>query len=190
MDIIATFAKKFIRNYLQGSITDYDEIIEAAKMKVYEIDNQYDKIKYLNLILEGNNVAYEIHKPSCKNPVDCPTNLAHEAVTYFLAQELSGLGVQLNNDTFTRQEKTSSESKLDQIIEEMEKLKMGQEVIYEDLKKELEELKELYFLGKKKWNQLFLGKCLEMVASGVISETVSKQLIVTFNKTVSGLMNP
>jgi hypothetical protein len=51
-------------------------------------------------------------------------------------------------------------------------------------------LKNLYFIGKKNWCQNLAGKSLEMVASGVVSETVSKKLIsiagVTFNKLIQG----
>ncbi|MES2874185.1 MAG: hypothetical protein V4708_10715 [Bacteroidota bacterium] len=42
---------------------------------------------------------------------------------------------------------------------------------------EFQELKDFFILGKKKWYQLFLGKAAEMVISGVISETASKELI-------------
>ena len=56
-------------------------------------------------------------------------------------------------------------------------LKKGQELIYNDLLNEIEELKELYFLGKKNWKQLLAGKIIEMVTGGVLNETVSKELI-------------
>lgn len=177
MDIIAKFADEFVQRHLNVRITKYAEIIEAAREQLYDIDNQLDKIKFLNIILEGNSKAYDRHKPNCTAPDTCPINLAHESISYFLAQELAKLGVQLNEDTFSIDEKESADSKLDKILKELEELKMGHQIIYDDLKKELEELKELYFLGKKKWYQLFAGKCLGMVASGIISETVSKQII-------------
>ena len=59
---------------------------------------------------------------------------------------------------------------------------MGQQIIYDDLSAELQELKDFYILGKKKWYQLFLGKTAEMVIGGVISETVSKELINVMGK--------
>jgi hypothetical protein len=54
---------------------------------------------------------------------------------------------------------------------------MGQEIIYDDIIDGIEELKNLYFIGKKNWYQNLAGKSLEMVASGVVSETISKKLI-------------
>jgi len=190
MDIITKFADRFVQRHLKGRIDKYAEIIEAAREQLYDIDDQLDKIKFLNIILEGNNKTYDRHKPDCTAPDTCPINLAHESISYFLAQELARLGVQLNEDTFTIDEKESADSKLDKILKDLEVLKMGHQIIYDDLKKELDELKELYFLGKKKWHQLFSGKCLEMVASGIISETVSKQIInavePTFTKLIGG----
>jgi hypothetical protein len=53
------------------------------------------------------------------------------------------------------------------------------------LKQEIEELKALYIIGKRNWKQLLLGKTGEMVASGIVSEAVSKPLLdltkTTFN---------
>ena len=46
----------------------------------------------------------------------------------------------------------------------------------EILRIEIEELKNLYVLGKKNWKQLLLGKTGEMVSSGIVSEEVSKPL--------------
>lgn len=34
----------------------------------------------------------------------------------------------------------------------------------------------MYFLDKKNWSQLFMGKLTEMIASGVVSETMSKEI--------------
>ena len=67
------------------------------------------------------------------------------------------------------------------IVEDLKLLKLGQEVIYDDLLSELNELKEYYFLEKSSWKQLMLGKLTEMIAGGVISETVSKEIVNLVN---------
>lgn len=56
-------------------------------------------------------------------------------------------------------------------------MKHGQQIIYEELTDEINELKNLLFLGKKKWYQLLVGKSVEMVASGIVSETVVKGIL-------------
>ena len=67
------------------------------------------------------------------------------------------------------------------IVEDLKLLKLGQEVIYDDLLSELNELKEYDFLEKSSWKQLMLGKLTEMIAGGVISETVSKEIVNLVN---------
>lgn len=93
MDFIATLAGNFNRLYFRGHISKHEEIIDAAQTQLYKINAKYDKIKFLNILLEGNNTAYDKHKPQCTAPNTCPTNFAHESITYFLVQELDELGV-------------------------------------------------------------------------------------------------
>lgn len=183
MDIIMKLANRFVQQYLnpEHRLADDKEIIKEAIKQLDGVDNRLDKIRILNLILEGNAKAYNAHKLECNaaDPDSCATNIAHESVAYFLIQELNRLEVYLNEDTFTVEEKISADSNLDKVMRNLEELKIGHQIIYDDLMKEIDELKALYFLGKKNWYQLLVGKCLEMVASGVISETISKQIITS-----------
>ena len=181
MDIILEKAKRFADNYFQNP-SRYEELLSSAKDKVYDIDNPLDKIKFINFLLDRNNADYEKHKPKCSDPENCRYNYAYENIAYYLTQELNRLGVHFDEDTFTEEEKGSAESKLDKILKDLEEVKLGQQVIYEDLTKEINELRELFFLGKKKWYQLLVGKSVDMVASGVVSEVVSKQIIEEVKK--------
>ena len=181
MDIILEKAKRFADNYFQNA-SRYEELLSSAKDKVYDIDDPLDKIKFINFLLDRNNSDYEKHKPKCTDPENCKYNYAYENIAYYLTQELNRLGVHFNDDTFTDEERESAESKLNQILKDLNEVKLGQQVIYEDLTKEINELRELYFLGKKKWYQLLIGKSVDMVASGVVSETISKQIIEEVKK--------
>jgi hypothetical protein len=165
--------------YLEKGFTKYQEFIDAAKNELGDIDSPGDKIKFINTLLDSNNSEYSKHLPECTNPTGCPQNYAYEKVAYYLTRELNRLGVKLDDDTFTQDEKNQAESKLDQILKDLNEVKLGQQIIYEDLTKEINELRDLYFLGKKKWYQLFLGKSIDMIASGIVSETISKQIIET-----------
>jgi hypothetical protein len=176
MDIIIEKANNFEYNNFRN-FSNYEELLYEAKKEVCEIDNPLDKIKFLNILLLRSNSDYEEHKIGHKNS-DCESCYAYENISYHLMQELSRLGVHFNDDTFTDTEKQSAESKLDQILKELNEQKLGQQIIFE----EINELRELYFLGKKNWYQLFIGKSVEMVASGIISETVSKQIIDTLKE--------
>lgn len=64
-------------------------------------------------------------------------------------------------------------TKIDTIISELEKLGLGQEILYE----ELEELKELYSkLDKKNWGQVLKGKLIDLGLSKVISSDTMKAI--------------
>ena len=62
-------------------------------------------------------------------------------------------------------------------MSKIEELKLGHQIIYDDLLHEINELRELYFLGKRKWYQILAGKFVDMTVSGVISESISKEII-------------
>ena len=146
-------------------------------MLTYDFDDNMDKIKFLTVHLNLVDEEYQKHLKVCHNPEKCDQNEQAETFLYYLQQELKSLGVGLDNDTFTHEEKTFSESKLDQILKEFEDIKLGHQLIYDDIIKEIQELKDLHFLGKKKWHQLLAGKITEMTVGGIINETVSKDLI-------------
>ncbi|WPU99190.1 hypothetical protein SNE26_24565 [Mucilaginibacter sp. cycad4] len=177
MDYIKKRAEKFVSHYIEHQVDEHEKVINEAQSELYNINSPLDKITFLRVILEANDKEYRKHILVCTNKDECQVNYEHESIHYYLAKELDDLGIRINEDQFTREEQIAAEAKLDQVLQELEKIKMGQQIIYDDLSAELQELKDFYILGKKKWYQLFLGKTTEMVISGVISETVSKELI-------------
>lgn len=189
MDIIKKMAEDFVKYNISGGTSEYKELINDVKNKLYEIDDQSDKIKYLNIVLDGNQTEYNKHKLVCKNEEHCPTNFSHESISYFLGNELKKLGIVINDDTFTPRDKLEADSKLDKILEEIQTLKDGQQIIYDQIAKDIEELKELYYLGKKKWYRQFIGTAIEMTTSGIVSETASKSIIEVVKNNVLNLIS-
>ena len=66
---------------------------------------------------------------------------------------------------------------MDLLLKEIEKLHLGQQITYDDLLKEVSELKKYFYLGKKPFKDMLIGKLSEMIAGGVISETISNQIV-------------
>jgi hypothetical protein len=179
MDIIKKLAEDFSNYHFNRRSVDSEEIVSLAQSEIYKIDNHLDKIKFLNIVLERNAIDLEKHKIGCTNTTTCREDLAYANNTYFLTQELNRLGVQFNDDSFTSTEKNETESKLDKILQELKDIKDADQLLYDEFVKEINELRDLYYLGKKKWYQLLVGKGTEMVAGGIVSETVAKQVIET-----------
>ncbi|MGE7774156.1 hypothetical protein ACQKLP_05500 [Chitinophaga sp. NPDC101104] len=180
MDYIPERARRFLQTYFRD-IDNHESIISAISEELEVIFEKSEKVKFINLILEENNSKYVAHKSVCKKPDTCVLNYSHESINYFLTGRLRSLDIQIPEDAFTVKEKHAAEDRLDYILEDLSKIKAGQQVLYEEFKKEIEELRGLFYLGKKNWRQLLLGKSMEMVAGGIISETVSKQVIESFS---------
>lgn len=152
------------------------EVLEIVKSRINDIDNKNDKIKFLSICLKNTTSFYEQHLLQCTNPEVCERNYHYDAIIYYLQQELQRLGIILNEDIFTDKEIELSHNRIDELQNQLSKLEIGQEVVFDNI----EELKDLYYLGKKKWYQLLLGKLHEMTLSGIISETLSKGFIELF----------
>ena len=128
-------------------------------------------------------MGFDKHIPVCTTeaPKVCGINRFYEDSLFFMQQEIEELIGELDGSDFQEDEKLQYSGSMELIVEDLKLLKLGQEVIYDDLLSELNELKEYYFLEKSSWKQLMLGKLTEMIAGGVISETVSKEIVNLVN---------
>lgn len=185
MNYIQKRAEKFVLNNVKSEKPDYKEVISKAKLELLNIDSSIDKLTFLKIILETNARKLEEHLPTCSDKSSCQIDYSRESITYYLTQELNRLGIRTNNDQFTFEEKKIIESKLSELLTDIKGLKDGQQIIYDDLLEEIESLKELFILGKRNWFQLLVGKASEMVAGGIISETVSKEIIKAIGEVFS-----
>jgi hypothetical protein len=123
--------------------------------------------------------SYDKHLLICNatDKAECPSNRFHEDILFFLQEQLEDLETNLDVDEFSPTEKKVANDNLEKILYEINLLKLGQEIKYDDFKNEFEELKDYYFLNKKNWTEMFIGKLTQMVASGIIGETVSKEIV-------------
>lgn len=81
------------------------------------------------------------------------------------------------DNSFTAEEKIQMNAKLDEILAKLERTSLENEAIWTDMKADFEELRDLFELSKKTWRQLLIGKLTEWVAGGIVSETLSKQIV-------------
>jgi hypothetical protein len=174
---IESLSEEIVSRYIEHGIGDENKLISKVRSELYEIKPETDKLGFLTIILEANETEYQKHLIDCKNPKTCITNKQHQKVAYYLQQELADIGFEIPSDSFTSKEKDELNEKLDSLIEALiENEKLVQEQV-DQLKQEIEELKSLFIIGKKNWKQLLAGKTGEMVASGIVSEVVSKPLL-------------
>jgi hypothetical protein len=141
-----------------------------------------DQVNFIKSII--NTVSIEQEEYLSKS-IDKDELRSYHYVLFFLNQELDKYASEVEtDDSIEFTERADLSIKLNVIINELEKLKTdsetiqkGQVIIIEAFSAEFEELKTLYHLGKKNWRQNLFGKFGEMVVSGVVSETISKEVV-------------
>ncbi len=166
--------------------------IEGIRNELFEYRKDSHKLEFIDIILKLLKLGYDEHLKSCqykKDRLKCDINKNFENKLFFVQNEKDEIIERLDSSEFSIPERNTTNESLSGIIADLNKIKLGQELTYNDLYNELQELKDYYFLNKKHWTQLFIGRISEMVAGGVISETVSKEIVKTVLANYQGLIN-
>jgi len=177
MNIINEMALEFAE-YEYNSSDNAKDFIDNLKSELYRYNKNPDKLNFIDTVREYIQSEKDEHLKTCKNKDSCYELKDYSKILYFLSSLSEDYGVKLDNsDIFSKEEKYNYDDKLDKILHDLSELKKGQELIYDDLDNEIQDLKKLYFLGKKNWKQLLAGKTIEMITGGMISESISKDLL-------------
>jgi len=174
MDVIDQLAQEFLEENLD--FVQSDDFIPKLKQAAEYIDAKADRIRFITGIMEGVTGWIDNHRKDCKQ-ADCYAEGIYRKVSYFLQQELGRLGVVVDEDAFSTQERDAMHEKLEKILNELAQIKEGQGVVAQDV----EDLKDLMYLGKKKWYKQYVGTVSGWVTSGVIKEATAKPLLATMN---------
>ncbi len=179
MDKILVERINRIFNYQINNGSTVKKFIERIDEELILFKNISEKEKFLLMFCEKIKQERDEHEKTCDDPDYCKKSILLKESEYFVSQRLEENSfIHFKEmDFFSKEEKAVLNKKIDDLLFEVKILKMGQELIYNDLYTEFEDLKNLYFIGKKNWKQVFLGKLSEMVLSGVIDETISKKII-------------
>lgn len=85
-------------------------------------------------------------------------------------------------DKFSSDESRTLKAKINELGDRLSRIEVGQQITYDDLIQELEELKKLLdVLGKKNWLQILKGKLVD-AGFGVIADQVSELIIEIFKE--------
>jgi hypothetical protein len=120
---------------------------------------------------------YEEHLPKCNSKEDCPHNFFYESLMFFLNEMRLRLSENLSAEDFKDEDVIRYRTGIDEIIAKLNEIQLGQQITYDDFAEQFEEMKSYFFMSKNSWNSMLVGKFVEMVCAGVISETVSKQIV-------------
>jgi len=180
MNIIQRHAGTFFRtNGYSRSGRKCKDIIDDVKLALYGYNKDSYKLQFIERLILLYKEAFDKHLPSCTatNKSECPENQFYEDVIFFLQEELENLERTLDLNEFSPTERKTINENLEKIIYEINLLKLGQEITYDDFKDEFDEMRDHLFLNKKNWTEMFVGKIAQMIAGGIISETISKEIV-------------
>jgi O6-methylguanine-DNA--protein-cysteine methyltransferase len=169
----------------------YKEFISEVRTELYEYRKDAHKLEFLDYLLTLLKQGFDKHLEVCQHKNEkgvCSVNKNYENSLFFIQNEREEVINCLPTTEFNLQERSEINESLQKILEDLNKIKIGQEFTYDDIVQEINELKEFYFLNKKHWSQMLIGRLTEMVASGVISETLSKDIVETVLKNYGGII--
>lgn len=180
MNLIQRQADDFLEEVLDERRGDYKKFIGEVRTQLWEYKKDSYKIEFIQRLTGQLKLKFDKHIEVCTATVksECAVNKFFENALFFLQEEIEELEGNLANTEFKSIEKKQANDTLDKILADLNQLKVGQQITYDDLYNEIQDIKDFYFLNKKNWFQLLTGKLTEMVAGGIISETVSKDIVV------------
>lgn len=178
MNIVLHKAKNFYKYNLVDSKT-FDDVLAKTLNEIDSFFEITDKVTFLKYLIEMHSEERKDHEKFCKEkPEECDYSITLRYYVFALENEIKKLIS--DTDKFNDKELSEINAKLDKVLNDLNILKNGHEIIHDDFFKEIEDLRNSVNLGKKSWRQLLLGKLFEMTASGVISGTVSNGIIKEF----------
>lgn len=180
MKLIPKQAEKFTL-YNLDSNKHYKDFIQSVNQELLLYSQFSHKVQFLETVIFEVKKEYDTHFLECTSKEDCHQNLFYESVIFFLNEERVSHIKNLTDLEFKEVDILRYRTGIDDIIKKLNEIQIGQQFTYDDFFEQFEELKSYFFINKTSWNNMLAGKLLEMVASGVISETVSKQIVSVIN---------
>lgn len=178
MTTIEREAKKFSKQlYSDGVVFYVDKTKDKLDQKLKMLYRNEDRLAFLRILREESISDINTHRQTCTRD-DCQFMQNKDAGLFLYDQEIERLNASYqytppDNDKFTPKEESEMHVKINSILERLEKLGLGQEVIYE----EIESLKNHFNLGKKTWFQLLSGKLVSVGVDKTIEELIFKDPI-------------
>lgn len=184
MSIVEEMAEKFVSWEIHKT-NNPDSFMGEVKDNLFKLRRTNDKIYFLKKVIDEVSKSAEVHSKECRDEKNCDESKGYRFSLFYLNQELDEYNEieQSEDENIDYAQRINLNKKIDSLLAELEKLKhdsetiqKGQIIIIEAFSEEFEELKGMYGLGKKNWRQNLFGKFGEMIVSGVVSETISKEV--------------
>ncbi len=171
MNIVENEAKEFYQWDLLTGVNTLANIKSNLDSKLYNFNRDRDKLDFLKIL--RTSCVEDIKDHISGGCVGCGYEEPRNRAIFAIEQEIESINRYYSfepkkDDIFSSEEESNLHSKLNKIIEELEKQGFGQQIIFE----EIEELKDHFNLGKKTFFQLVKGKLIDLTIEKVLEKTV------------------
>lgn len=190
MNIIEKEATRFAKDlYLGKYVNNLTNIKDLINTKLYDFSRNRDKLDLLKILRQETIKQLEEHKPKCRGGI-CRFEEEREIGLFAIDQEIDTINSYYTfeppkTEAFNSSLESELHSKLNVIIENLEKLGFGQEIIFD----EIESLKNHFNLGKKTWFQLLKGKLLDLMAKKLLDKEVANDIYKNLSEGFEGIVN-
>jgi len=190
MNIIENQADEFCKHFLPSNpgshpFGSYQAFIDRVRNSILQYYKPNYKLEFVARVNRNTKKIADAHDEICphkKTGHKCSSDEFYQNALFFLQQEIDYLRDTISPSDFSESEKKSIDTTLEKVLSDLNDIKLGQELTYKDVIDEIYEIRDLYYLNKKNWTQLLIGKLTELVAGGILSETLSKQIIEEVQK--------
>lgn len=158
--------------------SDHKQFIEHCGKAMLNYKKNIHCIVFLERLQELVKASRERHLQYC-TAIDneCRFNKFYKVILFYLKNELDYQEKDLPFIYFRKNERRLLDQDIEELVNNACTLKNDNRHNYVKLRLELNEMKSYYFLDKKNWKQLFLGKVLVLENDHVITHEQSTTLI-------------
>lgn len=173
MNIVEKEAKYFIKNlYADSGFNLLEDLKIKVSVKLSDFYRDRDKLDFLKTLKVATIEEKEKYLLKCKKK-DCDFIVDRTLGLFVIDQEIEEINKYYkfeakSEDAFTSEEESKIHAKLNEIIDQLNKQGLGQEIIFD----EIESLKNHFNLGKKTWFQLLKGKLIDLTIEKVLEKTI------------------
>lgn len=181
MDIVEKEAVRFSKPFLKTTtVNNLKNFKERLDTKLYEFTGLKNKRRFLTIlrkiVLDEKN-EFE-RKYSSDSHLVNDREIALFAIDEQIEYHQSDIEESDITDPFSPAEQSEQYQKINEVLDKLEKLGLGQEIIFA----EIEELKDHMNLGKKNWVQLLAGKMFEVSLTGLFDKTIVQSAYEALSK--------
>jgi hypothetical protein len=131
----------------------------------------------------GEEILFE-HRKKCSK-TDCAQVKGSQYLNFVIEQELELTRGFLrtedfNGDEFTSIDRIGTNCKIDEVLQKLNDLGLGQEILFD----EINNLREHFNLDKKNWVQLAKGKLVDLAVEKIIDVTVADMIFKTITASI------